>query len=50
MATMINAPGGAWDIRTEVEFVDASTQPNTITCLAGNEEMLRVGQIGRAHV
>ena len=46
MATLINAPSSDWDIRTEVEFVDASTQPNTITCMAGGEEMLRVGPDG----
>ena len=46
MAVMINTPSSNWDIRTEVEFVDASTQPNTITCIAGGEEMLKVGPDG----
>jgi hypothetical protein len=44
---MITVPNGATvDTRTEYHFRDASTQPNTITCLAGGEEMLRVGPEG----
>jgi hypothetical protein len=46
MAVMINAPGGDIDARTEVEFHDPSKQPNTITCVAGGAEMLRVGPDG----
>ena len=44
---MITVPNGATvDNRTEYQFADANTQPNTITCLAGGEEMLRVGPDG----
>lgn len=46
MATMIETPDGDIDNRVEYEFADARTQPNTITCLAGGEEMLRVGPEG----
>ena len=46
MATMIVAPNSDWDNRTEVQFRDAATQPNNITCLAGGEEMLRIGPDG----
>lgn len=43
---MISAPNGNVDNRAEYEFADARTQPNTITCLAGGSEMLRVGPDG----
>lgn len=44
---MITVPNGATvSNRAEYEFADANTQPNTITCLAGGEEMLRVGPEG----
>jgi hypothetical protein len=46
MATMIVAPDSNVDNRTEVQFVDYTTQPNNITCLAGGVEMLRVGPNG----
>ena len=47
MATMITVPNDATvHSRVEYEFADANTQPNTITCLAGGEEMLRVGPEG----
>ena len=46
MAMMIAAPNGDINNRTEYEFADANTPPNTITCLAGGEEMLRVGPEG----
>ena len=43
---MISAPGSNWDNRTEYTFNDVSEQPNTITCLAGGEEMSKVGPDG----
>ena len=44
---MITVPNSATvHSRVEYEFADANTQPNTITCLAGGEEMLRVGPEG----
>jgi len=44
---MITVPNGATvHSRVEYEFADANTQPNTITCLAGGKEMLRVGPDG----
>ena len=46
MATMIVAPDNNVDNRTEVQFRDATTQPNNITCLAGGNEMLRIGPDG----
>jgi len=46
MATMIEAPNGDIDNRVEYEFADAKTQPSNITCLAGGEEMLRIGPEG----
>lgn len=46
MATLVNVPYGNIDVRTEVEFHDLTKQPNTITCMAGGEEMLRVGPDG----
>jgi hypothetical protein len=46
MATMIVAPDSNVDNRTEIQFADATTRPNNITCLAGGEEMLRVGPDG----
>ena len=46
MATMIAAPDGDVDNRTEYEFYNATNQPSTITCLAGGVEMLRVGPNG----
>ena len=46
MATMIVAPNSNVDNRTEVQFRDATTRPNIITCVAGGEEMLRVGPDG----
>ena len=46
MAMMIAAPNGDINNRTEYEFNNVNEQPNTITCLAGGEEMLRVGPEG----
>lgn len=46
MATMIEAPNGDIDNRVEYEFADAKTRPSNITCLAGGEEMLRIGPEG----
>lgn len=43
---MIAVPSGNIDARTEIQFRDATAQPNTITCIAGGEEMLRVGPDG----
>lgn len=43
---MIEAPNSDIDNRVEYEFADARTQPSTITCLAGGEEMLRIGPEG----
>ena len=46
MATMIVAPDSNVDNRTEVQFADATTRPNAITCVAGGEEMLKIGPEG----
>lgn len=46
MATMIVAPDGDVDNRTEVEFYDPDKQPNSITCMAGGAEMLKIGPDG----
>ena len=46
MATMIVAPDSNVDNRTEYEFNTTTEQSNTITCLAGGAEMLRVGPDG----
>ena len=43
---MIAVPGGNINARTEIQFRDATAQPNTITCIAGGEEMLRVSPDG----
>jgi hypothetical protein len=46
LATMITAPGGDINTRAEYVFNDVNETPNTITCLAGGEEMIRVGPDG----
>ena len=46
MATMIVAPDGNVDNRTEYKFNNVTEQSNTITCIAGGSEMLRVGPEG----
>ena len=46
MAVMINALNGDINTRAEYVFNDVNEQPNTITCLAGGEEMLKVGPDG----
>ena len=46
MAMMIEAPNSDINNRVEYEFNNVNEQPNTITCLAGGEEMLRVGPEG----
>ena len=43
---MITVPNGDINNRTEYEFTNVNEQPNTITCLAGGKEMLRVGPEG----
>lgn len=44
---MITVPNGASvTTRTQYEFNNVNEEPNTITCLAGGEEMLRVGPDG----
>ena len=43
---MIVAPNSDIDNRTEYEFNEVTELPNTITCLAGGREMLRVGPDG----
>ena len=46
MAVMINALNGDINTRAEYVFNNVNEQPNTITCLAGGEEMLKVGPDG----
>jgi hypothetical protein len=51
MATMIVAPNSNVDNRTEYELVEPTVsfrnpEPNNIICVAGGEEMLRVGPDG----
>mgnify|MGYP003335675080 CR=1 FL=1 len=43
---MITAPNGDINTRAEYVFNDVDNTPNTITCLAGGEEMLKVGPDG----
>jgi hypothetical protein len=51
MTTVMVAPNGNVDNRTEYEFAEPTVsfrdpEPNNITCVAGGEEMLRVGPDG----
>ena len=46
MATLINAPGGNIANRVEYEYNYTPQPPNVITCLAGGEEMLKIGPDG----
>ena len=44
---MITVPNGATvRNRVEYEFNNVNEQPHTITCLAGGDEMLRIGPEG----